>query len=122
MSYSENTSVDYGRRHPTPTALLHLEKETGCWLCASEKRSSSSLPGATTLRSLIWECLFVRWSAPATNRWRANASRLSVMERADRNIKDSLERLHGRFHRQRQDAIDEELFDVTAGYEVRARP
>ena len=28
----------------------------------------------------------------------------------------------GRFHRLRQGSIDEELFDVTAGYEALARP
>ena len=50
-----------------------------------------------------------------------NASRLAAMERADRNIKDLLEHLHGRFHRLRQGSIDEELFDVTAGYEALAR-
>jgi len=40
------------------------------------------------------------------------------MERADRNIKALLEQLHGRFRRLRQGSIDEELFDVTAGYEA----
>jgi F-type H+-transporting ATPase subunit gamma len=43
------------------------------------------------------------------------------MERADRNIKDLLDDLHSNFHRLRQSSIDEELFDVTAGYEALTR-
>ncbi|MDQ2928722.1 MAG: H(+)-transporting ATPase, partial [Pseudomonadota bacterium] len=43
-----------------------------------------------------------------------------AMERADRSIKELLEHLHGTFHRLRQGSIDEELFDVTAGYEALA--
>ncbi|MEO8135771.1 MAG: F0F1 ATP synthase subunit gamma [Betaproteobacteria bacterium] len=77
--------------------------------------------GATTLRALIREYLFISlFRACAESLASENASRLAAMERADRNIKDLLEHLHGRFHRLRQGAIDEELFDVTAGYEALA--
>jgi F-type H+-transporting ATPase subunit gamma len=51
-----------------------------------------------------------------------NASRLAAMERADRNINELLEHLTGAFHRLRQSGIDEELFDVIAGFEALARP
>ncbi len=79
--------------------------------------------GATTLRALIREYLFISlFRACAESLASENASRLAAMERADRNIKDLLEHLQGQFHRQRQDSIDEELFDVTAGYEALARP
>ena len=79
--------------------------------------------GATTLRALIREYLFISlFRACAESLASENASRLAAMERADRNIKDLLEHLQGRFHQQRQDSIDEELFDVTAGYEALARP
>ena len=79
--------------------------------------------GATTLRALIREYLFISlFRACAESLASENASRLAAMERADRNIKDLLEHLHGRFHRLRQSSIDEELFDVTAGYEALARP
>ncbi len=78
--------------------------------------------GATTLRALIREYLFISlFRACAESLASENASRLAAMERADRNIKDLLEHLQGRFHQQRQDSIDEELFDVTAGYEALAR-
>ena len=78
--------------------------------------------GPTTLRALIREYLFISlFRACAESLASENASRLAAMERADRNIKDLLEHLHGRFHRLRQGSIDEELFDVTAGYEALAR-
>ncbi len=78
--------------------------------------------GATTLRGLIREYLFISlFRACAESLASENASRLAAMERADRNIKSLLENLHGRFHRQRQSSIDEELFDVTAGYEALAQ-
>lgn len=78
--------------------------------------------GATTLRALIREYLFISlFRACAESLASENASRLAAMERADRNIKDLLEHLQGSFHQQRQDSIDEELFDVTAGYEALAR-
>jgi len=79
--------------------------------------------GATTLRALIREYLFISlFRACAESLASENASRLAAMARADRNIKDLLEHLHGSFHRLRQGSIDEELFDVTAGYEALARP
>jgi len=75
--------------------------------------------GATTLRALIREYLFISlFRACAESLASENASRLAAMERADRNIKALLEQLHGRFRRLRQGSIDEELFDVTAGYEA----
>ena len=79
--------------------------------------------GATTLRALIREYLFISlFRACAESLASENASRLAAMERADRNIKDLLERLQGRFRRLRQGSIDEELFDVTSGYEALAQP
>jgi F-type H+-transporting ATPase subunit gamma len=40
------------------------------------------------------------------------------MERADKNIDELQENLHGIFHRLRQAGIDEELFDVISGFEA----
>ncbi len=79
--------------------------------------------GAATLRALIREYLFISlFRACAESLASENASRLAAMERADRNIKTLLETLQGSFHRQRQRSIDEELFDVTAGYESLTQP
>ena len=47
-----------------------------------------------------------------------NASRLAAMDRAEKNIKDLLETLQSSFHSLRQSGIDEELFDVTSGFEA----
>lgn len=72
-----------------------------------------------TLRSLISGYLFVSlYRACAESLASENASRLAAMQRADKNIDDLLEQLYGSFHRMRQSGIDEELFDVVAGFEA----
>ena len=77
--------------------------------------------GTGTLRALIREYLFISlFRACAESLASENASRLAAMERADKNIDELLENLHGTFHRLRQSGIDEELFDVIAGYEALA--
>ena len=79
--------------------------------------------GSTTLRALIREYLFVSlFRACAESLASENASRLAAMERADKNINDLLETLRGLFHRLRQSGIDEELFDVIAGFEALSKP
>jgi F-type H+-transporting ATPase subunit gamma len=75
-----------------------------------------------TLRSLIREYLFISlFRACAESLASENASRLAAMQRAEKNIDDLLEHLHGSFHRLRQSSIDEELFDVVSGYEALAK-
>jgi len=75
--------------------------------------------GTVTLRALIREYLFISiFRACAESLASENASRLAAMERADKNIEDLLESLHTNFHRARQAGIDEELFDVIAGFEA----
>ena len=75
--------------------------------------------GTTALRALIREYLFISlFRACAESLASENASRLAAMERADKNIDELLETLHGTFHRIRQAGIDEELFDVIAGFEA----
>ena len=54
-----------------------------------------------------------------------NASRLSAMHAAERNIDDRLHALRGQFHRERQTSITTELLDIVSGYEAltdRPRP
>jgi F-type H+-transporting ATPase subunit gamma len=75
--------------------------------------------GTVTLRALIREHLFISlFRACAESLASENASRLAAMERADKNIDELLETLHGTFHRIRQAGIDEELFDVISGFEA----
>ncbi len=71
------------------------------------------------LRALIRGYLFVLlFQACAQSLASENASRLAAMQRAEKNIKDTLEDFSRTFHRLRQGSIDEELFDVISGYEV----
>jgi F-type H+-transporting ATPase subunit gamma len=85
---------------------------------------SANLPeiladGETTLSALIREYLFVSlFKACAESLAAENASRLAAMQRAEKNIDELLEDLSRTFHRLRQSTIDEELFDVVAGYEL----
>jgi F-type H+-transporting ATPase subunit gamma len=75
--------------------------------------------GTATLRALIREYLFISlFRACAESLASENASRLAAMQRADKNIDELLEQLKGTFHRLRQEGIDEELFDVIAGFEA----
>lgn len=73
----------------------------------------------STLRALIREYLFISlFRACAESLASENTSRLAAMERADKNITDLLAHLNETFHRLRQSGIDEELFDVIAGFEA----
>lgn len=72
-----------------------------------------------TLLALIREYLFVSiFRACAESLASENASRLAAMQRAEKNIDELLADLNQIFHRLRQTGIDEELFDVIAGYEL----
>jgi F-type H+-transporting ATPase subunit gamma len=74
-----------------------------------------------TLRTLIREYLFISlFRACAESLASENASRLAAMERADKNIEELRANLQITFHRIRQAGIDEELFDVIAGFEALA--
>ncbi len=87
-------------------------------------RSSTPLPevlgaGPKTVRAFVREHLFVSlFRASAESLASENASRLAAMQRADRNIGELLTDLRARFHRMRQSGIDEELFDVVAGFDA----
>jgi F-type H+-transporting ATPase subunit gamma len=71
-----------------------------------------------TLRGLIREYLFISiFRSCAESLASENSSRLTAMERADKNIDELLSTLRSNFHRLRQSSIDEELFDVVSGYE-----
>ena len=75
--------------------------------------------GTFALRALVREYLFVSlFRGCAESLASENASRLTAMQRADRNIDELLEELGGAFHRLRQSGIDEELFDVISGFEA----
>jgi len=75
-----------------------------------------SIPSA--LEALIRGHLFVLlFQACAQSLASENASRLAAMQRAEDNIAKILDELGRKLRRMRQESIDEELFDVVAGYE-----
>jgi F-type H+-transporting ATPase subunit gamma len=108
---------------PISQRLLPLDAEWQQGL-ARVRWPTGNLPevmggGMTILRALIREYLFISlFRACAESLASENASRLAAMERADKNINELLEQLHGTFHQLRQSGIDEELFDVISGFEA----
>lgn len=109
---------------PTRQTLLPLDRK---W---HDKISKVPWPTATLpqvlgteisiLHALIREYLFISlFKACAESLASENASRLAAMERADKNINELLETLEVTSHRLRQQNIDEELFDVIAGFQAR---
>jgi F-type H+-transporting ATPase subunit gamma len=77
---------------------------------------------APALEAFIREYLFVAlFQACAESLASENASRLAAMQRAEKNIEIILDELNRSFHRMRQESIDEELFDLIAGYESLSR-
>jgi F-type H+-transporting ATPase subunit gamma len=78
---------------------------------------------AQVLRAFVREHLFVSlFRASAESLASENASRLAAMQRADRNIGELLTELGARYHRIRKSGIDEELFDVVAGFDAMGPP
>jgi F-type H+-transporting ATPase subunit gamma len=68
---------------------------------------------------LIRQYLFaVLYRALAESLASENAARLASMQAAEKNIEERSDELTARYHRRRQNAITEELLDVTAGFEV----
>lgn len=68
---------------------------------------------------LIQEFLYIAvFSAFTASLAAENASRLSSMEAAERNIEERLDDLEQRYHQLRQQAITSELLDIVAGAEA----
>jgi F-type H+-transporting ATPase subunit gamma len=73
----------------------------------------------STLRALVREYLFITlFRACAESLASENASRLASMQRAEKNINELQDNLKMTFHRRRQSAIDEELFDLISGFDA----
>jgi F-type H+-transporting ATPase subunit gamma len=112
-----------GGYEPVSQRLLPLDENWRSKL-AQLPWTTKSLPevmgeGTSALKSLLREYLFVSiFRACAESLASENASRLAAMQRADKNIEESLDGLNRTFHRLRQSGIDEELFDVISGFEA----
>jgi len=118
-----NRPVSGAAYEPVSQSLLLLDEDWRRRL-AQRPWPTGNLPevigsGIPTLRALIRGYLFVSlFRACAESLASENASRLAAMQRADKNIDESLEKLNRTFHRLRQGRIDEELFDVISGFEA----
>ncbi len=72
-----------------------------------------------SLLAFVREYIFVSlFRACAESLASENASRLSAMQRAEKNIEELLDEMRRTFHQLRQNTIDEELFDVVSGFEA----
>ncbi|MDP1893775.1 MAG: F0F1 ATP synthase subunit gamma [Hydrogenophaga sp.] len=122
LFYNRPSGASY---EPVSQRLLPLDGhwQTGLaaqpWPTAQQPEVLGTSP--QVLRALVREHLFVSlFRASAESLASENASRLAAMQRADRNIGELLTELGARFHRIRQSGIDEELFDVVAGFDAMA--
>lgn len=122
LFYNRPIGVSY---EPVNQRLLPLDEHWRRGL-AAQPWPTAQLPevlgtSAQALRAFLREHLFVSlFRASAESLASENASRLAAMQRADRNIGELLTDLGARFHRNRQSGIDEELFDVVAGFDAMA--
>ena len=74
-------------------------------------------PPASIFKALLREYIFASlFQACVDSLASENASRLVAMQRAEKNIDELSEEQTKRFHRVRQNSIDDELFDVVASF------
>jgi F-type H+-transporting ATPase subunit gamma len=89
-----------------------------------KKWKSHALPNfrmkyETLFFSLIREYFFVSiYRAVAESLASENASRLSAMQAAEKNIEERLDDLNDKYNRQRQNSITSELMDIVSGFEA----
>jgi F-type H+-transporting ATPase subunit gamma len=117
-----NRSISAAAYEPVGKRLLPLDRLWQGRLAALHwptKNLPEVIEGAPpTLEVFIREYLFILlFQACAESLASENASRLAAMQRAEKNIEQILGELNRTFHRVRQESIDEELFEVIAGYE-----
>ena len=127
----EVTELHLFYNHPTSGAVYAPMSKRLLPLDEDWRKKLAALPWPTgalpevvgdaraTLRAFLRGYVFISlFRACAESLASENASRLAAMQRADKNIDDLLVELNGKFHRLRQSGIDEELFDVIAGFEA----
>lgn len=112
-----------GYYEPMQSVLLPLDEG---WLTRLRTRSWPNrvipqvfAPPEQTWAALIREYLFVHlFRACAESLTSENVSRFAAMQRAEKNIRETLDQLQFQYNQQRQNSIDEELFDVVIGAEA----
>ncbi|NTV66289.1 MAG: F0F1 ATP synthase subunit gamma [Chlorobaculum sp.] len=120
-----NSPVTGGIYRPVTRFLLPLDeaweanirKGAGAWPGKAIPEMPNGLE--TTRWALLREYLFVSlFRACAESLASENASRLAAMQRAEKNIDELLDDLTMQYNQRRQADIDEELFDVIAGFQA----
>jgi F-type H+-transporting ATPase subunit gamma len=110
-----------GGYKPVMQRLLPLDKS---WQeqFSGQPWPTANLPqviNTSTWQALVREYLFISlFRACAESLASENASRLAAMQRAEKNVEEQLVELNQDFNQLRQSGIDEELFDVIAGFEA----
>lgn len=118
-----NRSVQGRYYEPVQSILLPLDED---WLTRLRSTPWPNRvipqvfePAEQTWSALIREYLFVHlFRACAESLASENISRFGSMRRAEKNIWEALEQLHAQYNQQRQNSIDEELFDLVGGAEA----
>jgi len=120
-----NSPVSGEQYRPVSKRLLPLDDE---WAAEVARHvgewPTGSIPEILNgVRSVQWalvrEYLFVSlFRACAESLAAENASRLSAMQHAEKNIDDMLDELTRLYNERRQAGIDEELFDVVSGFQA----
>ena len=121
-----NTPKNAALYEPVARRLLPLDEQWQAEIAAvvwPTPRVPQVIQGRSpALESFVREYLFaLLYQACAESLASENASRLAAMQRAEKNIEGLIEDMSRRFHRIRQESIDEELFEVISGYESLAR-
>ena len=107
------------KTHRTPLLPLdHAWREAVREVAWPTRRLPELIAGDEgSLESLVSEFLFVTlYRALAESAAAENGARLAAMQRAERNIEERQRELTLDYNRHRQATIDEELFDLVAGY------
>ncbi|MEB3181893.1 MAG: F0F1 ATP synthase subunit gamma [Nostocaceae cyanobacterium] len=118
-----NKSLAGATYHPHTLNLLPVNPD---WLQSLEQEAWNSpvLPTFTMdwqqlFSALIYQYLFISlYRACAESLASENASRLSSMQAAEKNIADRLAALNAEYRYQRQSTITAELLDIVAGFEA----
>ena len=122
-----NKSLSGASYRPTNLRLLPVDPH---WLHSLETKAWTTpvLPTFTMdenqlFSALIRQYLFISlYRAFAESLASENASRLSSMQAAEKNIEERLSDLNADYRRQRQSSITAELLDIVSGFEALTKP
>ncbi len=127
VSFCRNRPLSRARYEFSWSCLLPLDEHWEArfrhlpWPSGNLPELVHETPG--TLAAFVSQYLFVSlFRACAESAAAENGARLAAMQRAEKNIEERQHDLQQDFNRQRQKGIDEELFDLLAGYEALSKP